>query len=75
MARQAKDSDDENEYPEQIVEKSRKRKRGNEETEIGKQKASDWVYDMDYITWRDKLHIETSLEIEVLISGIPLSKS
>ena len=41
MAEQAKERDDENEDLEQIVEKSRKRKRGNEEMEIGEQKASD----------------------------------
>ena len=55
VAEQAKERDDENEDPKQIVEKSRKRKRGNEETEIGEQKASDWVFDMAYIARRDKL--------------------
>ena len=39
----------------QIVEESRKRKRGNEEVESSEQKACDWVSDMAYIPWRDKL--------------------
>ena len=55
MAKQDEERDDENEDPEQIVEKYRKRKRGNEEIEIGEQKASNWVSDMAYISWRDKL--------------------
>ena len=44
-----------NDELEQIVEESRKRKRGNEEAENNEQKASDWVFDMAYIAWRDKL--------------------
>ena len=59
MVEQAEERDDENEDPEHIVERSRKRKRGNEETEIGEQKVSDWVSDMAYIAWKDKLqHID-----------------
>ena len=54
MAKQAEERDDENEDPEQIVEKYQKRKTGNEEIEIGEQKASNWVSDMVYISWRDK---------------------
>ena len=50
MAKQAEERDDENEDPEQIVEKNRKRKRGNEEIEIREQKASNWVSDMAYIS-------------------------
>ena len=37
------------------MEESRKRKRGNEEAENSEQKASEWVSDMAYIAWRDKL--------------------
>ena len=37
------------------MEESRKRKRGNEEAESSEQKASDWVSDMEYIAWRNKL--------------------
>ena len=55
MVEQAEERVDEDEDPEQTVENSRKRKRGNEETEIGKQKVSEWVSDMAYIAWRDKL--------------------
>ena len=40
---------------EQTVEESRKRKIGNEEKESSEQKASEWVSDMAYIAWRDKL--------------------
>ena len=55
VAEQAKERVDEDKDPEQIVKDSRKRKRGNEETEIGEQKASEWVSNMAYISWRDKL--------------------
>ena len=44
-----------NDELEQTVEESRKRKRRNEEAENSEQKAGDWVSDMAYITWRDKL--------------------
>ena len=37
------------------MEESRKRKRGNEEAESIKQKSSDWVSNMAYISYRDKL--------------------
>ena len=37
------------------MEESRKKKRGNEEAESSEKKASDWVSDMAYISWRDKL--------------------
>ena len=41
------------------MEEYRKRKRGNEEVESNEQKAGDWVSDMAYIAWRDKLqHID-----------------
>ena len=39
----------------QTVEESKKRKRGNEEAESNEQKAGDWVSNMAYIAWRDKL--------------------
>ena len=45
-----------NDELEQTVEESRKRKRGNEEAESSEQKAGDWVSEMAYISWRDKLH-------------------
>ena len=44
-----------NEELEQTMEESRKRIRGNEEVESSEQKASDWVSDMAYIAWRDKI--------------------
>ena len=44
-----------NEELEQTVEESRKRKIGNEEKDSSEQKASEWVSDMAYIAWRDKL--------------------
>ena len=44
-----------NDELEQIVEESRKRKRGNEEEERSEQKAGDWVSNMAYSSWRDKL--------------------
>ena len=37
------------------MEESRKRKRGNEEVQNNGQNASEWVSDMAYIAWRDKL--------------------
>ena len=37
------------------MEESRKRKRGNEEVGNIEHKAGDWVSDMAYIAWRDKL--------------------
>ena len=37
------------------MEESRKRKRGNEEVESNEQKASDWVSDLAYVAWKDKL--------------------
>ena len=46
-----------NEEPEQAVEESRKRKKGDEEVraESSEEKASDWVFDMAYAAWKDKL--------------------
>ena len=44
-----------NEELEQTVEESRKRKRGNKEAESSEQKTSDWVSDMAYIAWKEKL--------------------
>ena len=46
-----------NREPEQQVEESRKRKRGDEEARAKSsgEKVSDWVSDMAYIAWRDKL--------------------
>ena len=36
---------------------SRKRKRGDEDVRVesGEENASDWVSNMDYVTWKDKL--------------------
>ena len=36
----------------QLVEETRKRKRG---AECREEKASDWVSDLAYVAWRDKL--------------------
>ena len=46
-----------NKEPEQPVEESRKRKRGDEEAkaESSGEKVSDWVSDIAYVAWRDKL--------------------
>ena len=43
--------------PEQLVEEIRKRKMGAKETqeEHSERKASDWVSNMDFVAWRDKL--------------------
>ena len=46
---------DVNDELEQIVKESRKRKRGNEEAKNSEQKVSEWVSNMAYIAWRDKL--------------------
>ena len=46
------------------MEESRKRKRGNEEAERSEQKSSDWVFDMAYIAWRDKLQQMPTLKTE-----------
>ena len=37
------------------MEEYRKRKRENEEAKNSEQKAGEWVSDMPYIAWRDKL--------------------
>ena len=39
------------------MEEYRKRKRGNEEARADSsgEKVNDWVFDMAYVTWRDKL--------------------
>ena len=55
MAEQVEKRVDVNNELEQTVEESRKRKRGNEEAKNSEQKASEWVSDMAYIAWRDKL--------------------
>ena len=55
LAEQGEERDEVNEVFEQTVEESRKGKRGNEEAESSEQKASDWVSDMAYIAWKDKL--------------------
>ena len=49
VAEQGEERDEVNRVLEQIVEESRKRKRGNEETKSNEQKASDWVSEMAYI--------------------------
>ena len=43
--------------PEQLVEETRKRKRGAEETQVehSEGKASNWVSEMAFVTRRDKL--------------------
>ena len=56
LAGQGEERAEVNEELEQTMEESRKRKRGNEEVESSEQKASDWVSDMAYIAWIDKLH-------------------
>ena len=55
VAEQVEERVDVNDELEQTLEESRKRKRGNEEVENSEQKASEWVSDMAYIAWRDKL--------------------
>ena len=46
-----------NKEPEQPMEESRKSKREDEEAraERSGEKASDWVSDMAYVAWKDKL--------------------
>ena len=43
--------------PEQLVEETRKRKRGVKEVgaKRSEEKASDWVSELAYFSWRDKL--------------------
>ena len=55
MAKQVEERVDVNDELEQTVEESMKRKRGNEEAENSEPKASEWVFNMAYIAWRDKL--------------------
>ena len=62
MAEQVEERVDVNDELEQTVEESRKRKRGNEEAENSEQKASEWVSDMAYIVWRDKIHHRDFIE-------------
>ena len=55
--RQSEERVEVNKEPEQLVEESRKMKRGEEEARVesnGK-KVSDWVSNMAYVTWKDKL--------------------
>ena len=44
------------------MEESRKRKRGIEEAGNNEQKASEWVSNMAYISWRDKLQHRDFIE-------------
>ena len=44
-----------NDELEQTVKESRKRKRGNEEAESSEQKDGEWVSNIAYIAWREKL--------------------
>ena len=55
VAGQGEERAEVNEELEQIVKGSRKRKRGNEEAKSSEQKANDWVSDLAYIAWKDKL--------------------
>ena len=55
MAEQVDERVEVNDELEQTVEESMKKKRGNEEAENIKQKASEWASDMAYFSWRDKL--------------------
>ena len=56
VAGQGKERVEVNEELEQTGEESRKRKRGKEEAESSEQKASDWVSNMAYVAWINKLH-------------------
>ena len=55
--RRSEEGAEANRKPVQSVEESRKRKRGDEEAKAERsgEKVSDWVSDMAYIAWRDKL--------------------
>ena len=55
MVEQVEERVDVNDELEQTMEESMKRKRGNEEAKNSEHKASEWVFDMAYIAWRDKL--------------------
>ena len=55
VAGQGEERAEVNKELEQTVEESRKRKIGNEKAESCEQKFGDWVSDMAYIDWRDKL--------------------
>ena len=57
-SRGSKERGEVNRETEQSVEEFRKRKRGDEEEKVESsgEKVSEWVFDMDSIVWRDKLH-------------------
>ena len=55
VTRQGEERAEVNNELKQTVEESRKRKKGNEEAENNEKKVGDWVSDMAYIAWRDKL--------------------
>ena len=55
VAGQGEERPEVNEELEQTVEESRKRKIGNEKAESCEQQVGDWVFNMAYIDWRDKL--------------------
>ena len=55
VEKQGEERNEVNRVFEQTVEESRKRKRGNEEADSSEQKVNDWVSDMAYIAWKDKL--------------------
>ena len=53
---------------EQPIEETRKRKRGAKEAKQREEKASDLVSKRAYFSWRENLHIGTSLAKEVSAS-------
>ena len=55
VTEQCEERDEVNRVFEQTLEESRKRKRGNEEAKSSEQKASEWVSNMAYIAWKEKL--------------------
>ena len=55
VTEQCEERDEVNRVFEQTLEESRKRKRGNEEAKSSEQKASEWVSNMTYIAWKEKL--------------------
>ena len=62
--------------PEQRVEEIRNKKRGVEETgaKHSEGKASDWVSEMDFLAWRDKLQHKDFISGRASVSGSPPSK-
>ena len=75
VAEQAEERDDENEDPEQIVEKSQKRKSGNEEQRLANKRLATRSLTWLILLGEINCSIKSSLGRKVLTSGFSPSKS